>query len=291
MLDIYYQKKHKTVTALPIDLTKGELTYQKWGGEQKAKQGDWLVCRDGEYYTVEKESFTKTYRKVEGSTYIKTAPVWVERAQYAGEIKTKEGITQYSKGDYLVYNNEDKFDGYAVEKTNFESMYQRELPSTVISEMNVSGDNKMNAQDYIDERVEGQISWYENKSSWNQRRFKFYQLSIIIFGALIPLITVVDFHEYDVYARFLIALLGSLIAIFSAIINLYKFQENWVKYRATAETLIREKYLYLTRSQPYSDDENANLKVLVERCQAVMSAENSAWIQATTPNENMEKAQ
>ena len=149
----------------------------------------------------------------------------------------------------------------------------------------------MNAQEYLDERVEDQIGWYEKKSSWNQKRFKFYQMSIIIFGALIPLITVVDFQELDVYARFLIALLGSLIAIFSAIINLYKFQENWVKYRATAETLIREKYLYLTRSQPYADDEDANLKILVERCQAVMSAENSAWIQATTPNEKMEKAQ
>jgi hypothetical protein len=284
-LEKYYQKNNLYVTAMPLALDGSELKYQKWGGTQKAKEGDWLVCREGEYYTVEKESFSKTYKHVKDNTYSKSAPVWAEIAVDSGEISTKEGKTAYRAGDYLVYNNENKQDGYAIKKEKFESMYSRKVGNNMSQE-----NKKMTPQDYINERVEDQISWYERKSSWNQSRFKFFQLSIIVFGSLIPLLTVVDFDGFDLYARFIIALLGSLIAIFSAIINLYKFQENWVKYRATAETLIREKYLYLTRSKPYKDDLDADLTILVERCQAIMSAENSAWVQATTPNENMEKS-
>ena len=99
------------------------LTYRKWGGEQRAKPGDWIVDNEGDIYTVDADVFARTYRRTGPGTYVKTTPVWVEQAQRAGNVKTKEGVTHYKSGDYLVSNNHDGSDAYAISAAKFESMY------------------------------------------------------------------------------------------------------------------------------------------------------------------------
>jgi hypothetical protein len=55
---------------------------------------------------------------------VKTTPVWAEVARTGGEIRTKEGATRYQAGDYVVFNQPDGGDGYAISKSKFERMYQ-----------------------------------------------------------------------------------------------------------------------------------------------------------------------
>jgi hypothetical protein len=55
---------------------------------------------------------------------VKVTPVWAEVARTAGGIGTKEGVTHYQAGDYLVYNEADGGDGYAMSKATFERMYE-----------------------------------------------------------------------------------------------------------------------------------------------------------------------
>ena len=51
--------------------------------------------------------------------------MWCEVASEAGSVKTQEGTTAYEKGDYLVSNEADGGDAYAVAKDKFEAMYAR----------------------------------------------------------------------------------------------------------------------------------------------------------------------
>ena len=101
-------------------------TYQKWGDVQTCKPGDWILDNDGDIYTVDQQTFARTYRKVDGGKYVKVTPVWAERALNAGHVKTKEGTTHYGRGDYLVFNDEDGHDGYgyAVDAEKFCAMYE-----------------------------------------------------------------------------------------------------------------------------------------------------------------------
>ena len=46
--------------------------------------------------------------------------------------------------------------------------------------------------------------------------------------------------------KIIIGIIGVSIALIAGIMNLYKFHENWVSYRTTAEILKHEKYLFLT---------------------------------------------
>lgn len=124
-----YQKKEKQIVlALQINLDTEGLKYNKWGGEQQCQSGDWLVNNNGDCYTVNEESFDKTYTEIGPAQFVKTAPVWATQAIENGKVKTLEGFTEYVTGDYLVSNNLDGSDAYAVSKTKFETMYELVKP-------------------------------------------------------------------------------------------------------------------------------------------------------------------
>ena len=70
--------------------------------------------------------FARTYNKTGPGTYIKSTAVWAEAATSLRLVVTKEGCTGYETGDYIVSNNEDGTDAYAIGKAKFESMYVRD---------------------------------------------------------------------------------------------------------------------------------------------------------------------
>jgi hypothetical protein len=119
----YIRRPERSVVAVRLALDTDGLVYRKWGGEQRAKAGDWLVDNDGDVYTVDADVFERTHRQTGTGTYVKTTPIWAEQASRAGSIKTKEGVTHYEAGDYLVSNNSDGSDEYAISATKFESLY------------------------------------------------------------------------------------------------------------------------------------------------------------------------
>lgn len=120
----YRKRKQTSVTAVQFDLDTEGFEYKKWGGVQRCKHGDWLVNNQGDVYTIDAETFQATYRQVSPGVYEKSAPVWAEQADREGVIQTKEGSTAYEAGDYLVYNDPARKDGYAVKNNAFHSMYE-----------------------------------------------------------------------------------------------------------------------------------------------------------------------
>lgn len=121
----YRKKKSQAVTAIRLDLETTGLKYTKWGGEQSAKRGDWLVDNNGEVYTVDSKTFARTYLRVDPGRYVKKTPVWAEVATAPGSVRTKEGATRYKRGDYIVYNERNGGDAYAMTARQFKAMYER----------------------------------------------------------------------------------------------------------------------------------------------------------------------
>ncbi|MEY8879025.1 MAG: hypothetical protein AB9M60_21120 [Leptothrix sp. (in: b-proteobacteria)] len=122
----YRRRPDRPVTAVKIDLDIDGFSYRKWGAEQRCRRGDWLVDNEGDVYTVAGDVFARTYRAVGPGAFVKRTPVWAETAATPGRVATKEGSTGYAAGDYLVSNNEDGSDAYAVGKAKFEAMYERD---------------------------------------------------------------------------------------------------------------------------------------------------------------------
>ncbi len=136
----------------------------------------------------------------------------------------------------------------------------------------------MNPLDYLTRRVDDQIAWYSEKGSWNQRWYKRLRAVEIVCAAAIPLL--VGFvADQTLSLKVTVGLLGFVVAIITGIVTLYRFQENWVQYRATAESLKHEKFLFLTRVGPYAVAEPFPL--FVQRIEQLIAQENSSWAEYT----------
>lgn len=124
-MELYRRKQRTPITAIRLELDTDGFTYRKWGGTQRCKRGDWIVRNQEDVYTIDAETFGLTYRMVSTGVYEKITPVWVQVATSAGTIRTKEGPTAYEAGDYLVFNDPDCKDGYAMKPSTFRELYER----------------------------------------------------------------------------------------------------------------------------------------------------------------------
>lgn len=137
----------------------------------------------------------------------------------------------------------------------------------------------MGKEDYLGARLEDQITWYDEKAAWNQKRFKLLQVFIIVAGSLIPFISGLAPGE-DFWTKVLIGGLGVAIAALTAVLGLYKFQENWIQYRITCESLKREKHIFSAGVAPYAGTDAFVL--LVARVESLISSEHTNWVSQGT---------
>ncbi|ANM29468.1 hypothetical protein ABI59_07545 [Acidobacteria bacterium Mor1] len=120
----YRKYADQMVTAVRLDLATEGFHYEKWGGTQRCKPGDWIVRNGDDTYTVDSDAFAATYEAVTPGRFAKTAIIWARRAEEAGTIVTLDGSTTYRAGDYIVRNDPEGTDSYAVPSSEFQRMYE-----------------------------------------------------------------------------------------------------------------------------------------------------------------------
>lgn len=120
----YRRKSRQLVSAVRLALDFDGLDYRKWGGIQHAKPGDWLVDNGDDVYTVDADTFVQTYQQTSPGRWQKVAPVWAERAMEPGHVTTQEGRTCYEAGDWLVSNDVQGIDMYAIKADKFVTLYE-----------------------------------------------------------------------------------------------------------------------------------------------------------------------
>ena len=110
----------------------------------------------------------------------------------------------------------------------------------------------MTAEQYMTDRVDDQIKWYEKKSAINKKYHLWINAMIIISSAMIPFFAGMTDDWLLNWPKYWVAFLGVMTATLTGISALYKFQEKWTTYRITGESLKREKLLYQTKTHPYN---------------------------------------
>jgi Protein of unknown function (DUF4231) len=119
-------------------------------------------------------------------------------------------------------------------------------------------------------RLEDQATWFNQKSSFNRKRFQILKICQIIAGALIPFVASINAPPYVASA------LGVLIVIIEGLQSLNQYQHTWISYRSTCEQLNHEKYLWLAKAGPYASAANADA-LFAERVENILSSENVSW--------------
>jgi len=131
----------------------------------------------------------------------------------------------------------------------------------------------MTSQDLTVERLEDQINWYDRRSSYNQRMFKWLKGIEIVAAAVIA-----SSAGLQMPAK-LTAGLGFLIVILEGLQHLNQYHHNWITYRSTCEALKHEKYLNLANAGPYAMAVDPHI-LLAERIEGLISQEHAKWVSA-----------
>ena len=140
----------------------------------------------------------------------------------------------------------------------------------------------MSPEEYIRDRLDDQIAWYGQKSQWNQKWFRRLRVLEIVFAMSIPFL-VSEITNDTHFLKGIVGVIAVCVAVISGLVTLYKYQENWIEYRTVAETLKHEKFLYMTKTPPYDEDDAFH--ALVERVEGVISKENTTWARITNEKE------
>ena len=122
-------------------------------------------------------------------------------------------------------------------------------------------------------RLDDQIAWYAKKCHVSKKRYVSVKLAQLAISASIPLVAL---FAGD-HAPKISAVLGALLVAGEGIQQLGRYHENWLNYRATAEALKQEKYLFLAGAGAYASATAGALRLLAERVESLVSQENLSW--------------
>lgn len=127
-------------------------------------------------------------------------------------------------------------------------------------------------------RLEDQLQWYDTKSTQCQKWYKRLKLVQISLAVLIPVLS----HLDPMYAKWVTSVAGALIAVLEGVQHMNQYSTLWVTYRATAERLKHEKFLFLSAAGPYKGQpEPERLIALAERVEEHVSTEHANWFNET----------
>ena len=139
---------------------------------------------------------------------------------------------------------------------------------------------------YLKGRYKCQVQWYDNTSAQNKRYYHWLQWKVIIISASVPVLVVSMPDRF----KWITAILSIILAIATAALKVFKFQENWVNYRTIAESLKKEKHYYDAEAGEYATAKDKR-QLFVEIVEALISRENTLWMTIHRRREDNEETQ
>lgn len=133
---------------------------------------------------------------------------------------------------------------------------------------------------YLKERYADQIKWYSDRATRHKRFYIVFQWGVIVFSAIVPVLVVTVPEKHKIIT----AIISIILAIGTAVLKTFKYQELWINYRTISETLKKEKYFYEAGLDDYGIS-SAPKTLFIERVEALISRENSLWVTTHMQNE------
>ena len=144
---------------------------------------------------------------------------------------------------------------------------------------------KRECEEYVESRYSVQVQWYEDKSRSNQRWYTRLQWGLIILSALTPVLIAVDFRVSGYpFLKWIPVITAVIVTVLASAQKTFKFQENWINYRTTCETLKKEIHLYRASVGEYLEAKDKEA-LFVERIENLISREHTYWFTTASKKE------
>jgi Protein of unknown function (DUF4231) len=133
---------------------------------------------------------------------------------------------------------------------------------------------------YFQTVLRNQREWYSKKAGRQKNWHLFFAITVILLGAGISCLQVVEIAEASII-RYVTAALGAAVTLLRAIDTILHPGETWQGYRKASESMKREYRLYINNADAYTDapDEDAAYRLFVTRVETVLAEEQQLFWQ------------
>lgn len=152
---------------------------------------------------------------------------------------------------------------------------------------------RLTPEQYISERLEQYQGWYDKKSVTMKAKYLRMKALSVVGGALVPVLINVPYQGNFAgvsIVQVIVTVISLGVVISLSLETVFHYREQWKNYRSTEQLLGHEKYFFRTRVGRYKGlSDNDAFRVLVERVEDVVAAENAATLNTmTTASETSE---
>lgn len=131
-------------------------------------------------------------------------------------------------------------------------------------------------EEYLKSRYYDQLSYYESASGKNKKKYKNFQWILIIFSTLTTILAA--FPQTDKFPlQYIVVGTAAIVAILTAGLKTFQYQELWVNYRSTIEQLKPEIYYYKFNVGDYGQEGVDKETLFVSRVEQILNKEHDVW--------------
>ncbi len=136
----------------------------------------------------------------------------------------------------------------------------------------------MNPEQYIQERVQDQLTFYRKAANRTKQAHIWVQSCIILLGILVPVLANLDdtLMGGSNSKTVVITVVSLLLAALTGISNFRKYGDLWLAYRTTEELLKNELFLFQTGAGPYTEKDSA-FSDFVQNIESTISIEHERF--------------
>ncbi|MFC1945433.1 DUF4231 domain-containing protein [Chloroflexota bacterium] len=128
-------------------------------------------------------------------------------------------------------------------------------------------------EDYLESRYRKETDWYDKHAVWNHTAYQIFQWAAIVLSASTAVLVVIGTGSL----KWIAAIIAVLVAISTTSLKTFKYQENWISFRTTCETLKKEFHYYEAGIHGYEDSDDKEA-LFVDRVESLISRENTLWV-------------
>ena len=122
------------------------------------------------------------------------------------------------------------------------------------------------------------LKWYTRKAQHNKLWYNLTRFITYLIPCIITVIGIIAASNQGIWGIYATTILSAVLICLRHVIDHFRFYENWVRYRSTAELLKRHAELYLGHCEPYKNaTAGENIELFITEMEYFAAAELINW--------------
>lgn len=125
---------------------------------------------------------------------------------------------------------------------------------------------------YVNGRYQDQVDWYDRKAQVVKKQYTLVRYGLIFLAALTPILIAVG--GMPTPWGWAAIIVSALVAIGTAVLRTFKYEDPWRHYRSVCESLRKEIHFYQWGVDPFEKTDNPQ-RLFVSRVESLISRHNT----------------